>query len=354
VIALSTAMAGRTWIHPTEENVLFGADDVRHQDAESAEIEVAPATVHTLYALNTEGLLSEISVAAPALPDPPALSAWKTVAEPDYTAPEFDDTSWLPLDDLETQGNMIPQVGSNPYGWYRALVESPDAGDATLHFAACSDRLTLWVNGERIGSSAVPPEDRREDWTATFEITLREGTNTLCVLADGLGLIKGDWQIGKGQEHEKKGIYGPVTLTIGGACYLVDVARWHFRPFLYGEENGWWKPESFPGAEAATPAASPIRWHRATFTLGEPLDTATPLLVRLDGMGKGVLWLNGRNLGRYWQTAGPQRDYYAPEPWLTVGENVLVLAETEGNLPGEVTLVWDERSSAVVRVSLGG
>jgi hypothetical protein len=183
---------------------------------------------------------------------------------------------------------------------------------------------------------------------------LKEGTNTFCVLTDGLGLIKGDWQIGKGQEHEKKGIYGPVTLTISGACYLIDVARWRFQPFLYGEQNSWWKAEEPQKWSADSFTTSPIRWYSATFSLEQPLDPATPLLVRLDGMGKGVLWLNGRNLGRYWQTAGPQRDYYAPEPWLNVGENVLVLAETEGNSPQDVSLVWDEKSSAVVRVVLGG
>jgi hypothetical protein len=356
VIALSTAMAGRTWIHPTDENapVLFGADDVRFQDTEYAEVEIIPGTSQTLYALSASGLLSDINVEGSALPAPPAISPWKTIEEPDYTAPGFDDSSWLFIEDLETQGNMIPHTGSNPYAWYRATVESPDTGEATLHFSACSDRLTLWVNGERIGSSNIPPEDRRTDWTATFEITLREGTNILCVLADGLGLIKGDWQIGKGQEHEKKGIYGPVTLTTSGACYLIDVARWRFQPFLYGEQNNWWRPEEFQDGGNTSPTTAPIRWHRATFDLTQLLDSTTPLLVRLDGMGKGVLWLNGCNLGRYWQTAGPQRDYYAPEPWLNVGENVLVLVETEGNTPEEVSLVWDEKASVVMRVVLGG
>jgi hypothetical protein len=262
-------MAGRTWIHPTDENapVLFGADDVRFQDTEYAEVEIIPGTSQTLYALSASGLLSDINVEGSALPAPPAISPWKTIEEPDYTAPGFDDSSWLFIEDLETQGNMIPHTGSNPYAWYRATVESPDTGEATLHFSACSDRLTLWVNGERIGSSNIPPEDRRTDWTATFEITLREGTNILCVLADGLGLIKGDWQIGKGQEHEKKGIYGPVTLTTSGACYLIDVARWRFQPFLYGEQNNWWRPEEFQDGGNTSPTTAPIRWHRATFDL---------------------------------------------------------------------------------------
>ena len=97
-------------------------------------------------------------------------------------------------------------------------------------------------------------------------------------------------------------------------------------------------------------------------------------------MGKGVLWLNGHNLGRYWVTAGdggrkkgytvaewlqkegvtadmnnwPQTDYYLPEPYLHVGENVLTLVETEGSeyTPDAVTLVWDENAAALVRIAL--
>jgi hypothetical protein len=359
IIALSMALAGRTWIHPTDENapVLIGPDDVCEHDFEYATIEAKPGVPQTLFALRADGAVTEISFDPPALPHPPTLGAWQSASEPDYTSVNFDDASWLPIDEVATGGNMIALgAGSNPYGWYRSTIHLPegDGGDAQIHFAACSDRLTLWINGERIGSSAIPPEDRREDWTAAFDIRFRDGENTVCVLADGLGLVKGDWNIGKGLEHEKKGIYGPVTITPSGGCYLIDVARWQFQPLLHGEREGWWKPGSWPSAVApgSVEMGSPIRWFRTTFTLDAPLETATPLLVRMNGMGKGVLWLNGHNLGRYWQSAGPQRDYYAPEPWLNVGENELVVVETEGNAPDNVCLVWDANASAQVRVAL--
>lgn len=350
IVALSTEMAGRLWLHPDDENapVLIGPDDVREQSALDFVGEFAPGESHTVYALRPNGELSETTFDAPALPAPPALSAWRTLAEPNFAAPDFDDSDWLELDEPT---NMIALGnGANPYGWYRATITMDEATSATLHFSACSDRLTLFVNGARVGSSPIPPEDRRGDWTATFDVQLHGGENTLCVFADGLGLIKGDWQIGKGQEHEKKGIYGPVMLTPDSGCYQIEVSRWRFQGMLHGEREGWWKPEM---DWSKLPASSgPVHWHRATFTLGAPLDTATPLLVRLADMGKGVLWLNGHNLGRYWVEAGPQTDYYAPEPWLNVGENVLMLAETEGNTPEGVSLVWDEKAAAVVRVAL--
>ena len=38
--------------------------------------------------------------------------------------------------------------------------------------------------------------------------------------------------------------------------------------------------------------------------------------------GKGYLWVNGHNLGRYWEI-GPQYRLYCPGVWLKKGENEL-------------------------------
>ena len=39
---------------------------------------------------------------------------------------------------------------------------------------------------------------------------------------------------------------------------------------------------------------------------------------------KGMVWVNGHNLGRYW-SIGPQKQLYCPAPWLKKGKNVLVI-----------------------------
>lgn len=63
-------------------------------------------------------------------------------------------------------------------------------------------------------------------------------------------------------------------------------------------------------------------WYRVEFDAS----TDRPWNVTLDATGNGYIYLNGRNLGRYWE-AGPQREYYLPESWLKpAGEkNVLAL-----------------------------
>ncbi|TMW52323.1 hypothetical protein DOY81_002580 [Sarcophaga bullata] len=49
------------------------------------------------------------------------------------------------------------------------------------------------------------------------------------------------------------------------------------------------------------------------------------------GWGKGVAFVNGFNLGRYWPTAGPQLTLYVPQEILKNGKNSLLLIEYEQN-----------------------
>lgn len=52
--------------------------------------------------------------------------------------------------------------------------------------------------------------------------------------------------------------------------------------------------------------------------------------LRLDGWGKGVAFLNGHNLGRYWPQEGPQVTLYAPSSWFLGEElNYVALFETD-------------------------
>jgi hypothetical protein len=45
------------------------------------------------------------------------------------------------------------------------------------------------------------------------------------------------------------------------------------------------------------------------------------------GLTKGLIWVNGHNLGRYWETAGPQHTLYLPAPFLKSGANELIVLD---------------------------
>ncbi|KAF3427304.1 hypothetical protein E2986_05050, partial [Frieseomelitta varia] len=83
--------------------------------------------------------------------------------------------------------------------------------------------------------------------------------------------------------------------------------------------------------ESASPSANGTLYDgpvvlRGDFVIsGQPLDT----YLNTVGWGKGVAFVNGRNLGRYWPLAGPQMTLYVPAPYLRTGQNQLVLVELE-------------------------
>lgn len=51
--------------------------------------------------------------------------------------------------------------------------------------------------------------------------------------------------------------------------------------------------------------------------------------IKLDGFKKGLIWINGKLLSRYWE-AGPQMTAYLPAPMLKKGANEIIVLEFEG------------------------
>jgi beta-galactosidase GanA len=41
---------------------------------------------------------------------------------------------------------------------------------------------------------------------------------------------------------------------------------------------------------------------------------------------KGYVWVNGHNLGRYWEI-GPQKRLYCPAGWLKKGQNEVIVLD---------------------------
>ena len=77
-------------------------------------------------------------------------------------------------------------------------------------------------------------------------------------------------------------------------------------------------------------------FYRFVFYVDEAGDT----FLDFEGWGKGCAFINGFNLGRFWQI-GPQKRLYIPAPLLKQGENEIILFETDG-VTGESITLKDE------------
>ncbi len=140
---------------------------------------------------------------------------------------------------------------------------------------------------------------------------------------------------------DRKGITDRVTLD------GMTLMNWETFSLL---QNGW--------TEQMTPKvdrARPGYFFRGKFLLDSVADT----YLDLSSFRKGIVWVNGHNLGRYWNV-GPQQRLYCPASWLKKGENavqVLDLLKTDaGSISGAKTLEEDEggvKVTAVERPDIG-
>ena len=138
-------------------------------------------------------------------------------------------------------------------------------------------------------------------------IPVRSGA-ALDILVENLGRVNYSWKL----EHQRKGIDGGVVIN-GHLHYGWEMTCLDEAAMAALAPAGETAPAQGPGA------------HRLTFMVDQPADT----FLALPGWGKGVVFLNGFTLGRFWDI-GPQKRLYIPAPLLRAGENELLIIETEG------------------------
>ena len=75
----------------------------------------------------------------------------------------------------------------------------------------------------------------------------------------------------------------------------------------------------------------------SSITLNDVGDT----FLNLGGFKKGYVWVNGRNLGRYWNI-GPSQKLFCPGVWLKKGVNDIyvldLLTTTSSSITGDKSL----------------
>lgn len=114
--------------------------------------------------------------------------------------------------------------------------------------------------------------------------------------------------VSRQMQRDRKGISGLVELL--SQTNVAQLTGWQvFNLPLDEKELGGLH---FRSGTTNTPA-----FHRVRFSLGETGDS----FLDMSTWGKGVVWVNGHNLGRYWNI-GPQQTLYCPGPWLKRGKNI--------------------------------
>ncbi len=199
------------------------------------------------------------------------------------------------------------------YGYvlYTRHFNQPISG--TLSIPGLRDFAVVYVNGEKVG------ELNRNTQTYDMEIDVPFNA-TMQILVENMGRINYGSEI----VHNTKGIISPVT--IGGQEIT---GNWNMYQFPMSEMPDLSKMgrDVYKTAQAKRLKDLPVIYE-GTFNLDETGDT----FIDMEAWGKGIIFINGKNIGRYWQV-GPQQTLYIPGVWLNKGENKIVIFEQLNETP---------------------
>ncbi len=227
----------------------------------------------------------------------------------DAPAADFGKVEWVESaaleHNLEVLSEEIQSATPEPmeafdqdYGYilYRTQVSGPRE-DARITVKGLHDRALVFMDDEEIGIL------ERETSKNSLTIEVPPQGTTLEFLVENMG------RVNYGPELvDRKGITGGVLL---GQQWLFN---WEIYPLPLDDLS---QLRFEPGLPQRYPA-----FFRGVFHVERPVDT----YLALPGWTKGVAWINGFNLGRYWKR-GPQKTLYVPGPLLVAGQNELILFE---------------------------
>lgn len=203
------------------------------------------------------------------------------------------------------------QLGQG-YGYvlYTRHFNQPISG--TLAIPGLRDYAVVYVNDEKVGVL------NRNTQTYTMEIDV-PFNSTLRILVENMGRINYGSEI----VNNTKGIISPVTIddkeiTGNWKMYGLPMSE---MPEIAGKSGTYAVGSSQAAGLKGFPAI-----YEGQFQLDETGDT----FLDMSAWGKGIVFVNGHNLGRYWQV-GPQQTLYVPGCWLNKGSNTIVVFEQLGD-----------------------
>ena len=196
---------------------------------------------------------------------------------------------------------------------YERWLDPDDGG--VLNIDDVHDFGYVFLDGERVGTL-----DRRHRGIKHRIYRSREGKKRLLqILLEPMGRINSS----QGME-DRKGLNGRVRLD------RKELKGWRARLMPIDPDGetfdlgDWQKLEDSIDYDMQKNDV-PALYTGTLVVKGKPADT----FVDMTTWTKGIVWVNGRNLGRFW-SIGPQQTLYVPGCWLNDGRNEVVVLDFFG------------------------
>ena len=195
-------------------------------------------------------------------------------------------------------------------GWgtilYRTTLQEPVENGTTMKITEVHDWAQVFADGKLLARL-----DRRRGEFALQLPVLKKGTR-IDILIEAMGRVNFDESI-----HDRKGITEKVELVRGKQS--AELKNWTV--YSFPVDYSFVQDKRYKNGTAQTMPA----YYRTTFRLDKVGDT----FLDMSTWGKGMIWVNGLAIGRFWEI-GPQQTLFMPGCWLKEGENEIIVLDLKG------------------------
>ena len=195
-------------------------------------------------------------------------------------------------------------------GWgtilYRTTLQEPVENGTTMKITEVHDWAQVFADGKLLARL-----DRRRGEFALQLPVLKKGTR-IDILIEAMGRVNFDESI-----HDRKGITEKVELVRGKQS--AELKNWTV--YSFPVDYSFVQDKRYKNGTAQTMPA----YYRTTFRLDKVGDT----FLDMSTWGKGMVWVNGLAIGRFWEI-GPQQTLFMPGCWLKEGENEIIVLDLKG------------------------
>ena len=200
---------------------------------------------------------------------------------------------------------------------YSTTLPAAKAG-ALLQINDMCDYALVYIDGKKVGELY---RGNGYETTLRLKQDVKAGAK-LDIFIEAMGRINYSKLI-----HDPKGITKSVELLSNEGAHEVtyNLKDWQIRLFPVSQTGEGLKYSPITEGDDA-PA-----FYRASFTISKVGDT----YLDMSTWGKGLVWINGHCLGRFWQV-GPQQTLYVPGCWLRKGKNDITVLDITG--PSKATV----------------
>ncbi|KAM5550059.1 beta-galactosidase 13 [Rosa sericea] len=269
---------------------------------------------------------------------------WEMSPEPIATVAQ------IPSSSREMQELYGLLKDTTDYAWYTTSIDlSPydlpmkETIRPVVRIPSLGHAMVVFVNDEYIGSQHGSHAEKGFVFEAPAKMKL--GANHISLLCMTVGLPDS----GAYMEHRYAGPRSVTILGLNTGTIDLSANGWGHRAGLNGEKLEVYTEKGAQKVKwtKATGKGRALTWYKTSFDAPSGRD---PCAIRMTGMGKGMVWVNGISIGRHWMSflsplgQPTQTEYHIPRAFIKP-KNFLVVLEEEPADPKDIEIVTVNRDT---------